>query len=158
MRVLIAPLISILLLSGTAALAQMQTIGLDETFAAGKLPAAEAREIITGVEKSAYDTPESWEKELRVRRVDLGSGPGIVVRGTNLLCGATGNCQMWVFRRVNGRWLSLFDINDAPIADGFQLGPMVTRGIKDLVVTANVSAERGSRTTYQFDGSVYRAR
>ena len=109
------------------------------------------------MEQSAYDTPDSWEKELRVRRVDLGSGPGVVLRGTALLCGATGNCQIWVFRKMDGRWVSLFG-NEAPVAEGFQLGPNVTNGIKDLTISANVSADAGGRTTYRFDGKGYRTK
>jgi len=35
---------------------------------------------------------------------DLGSSPGLVLEGTNLLCGGTGNCQIFVFRRVNDRF------------------------------------------------------
>lgn len=150
-------LFAILLFSATA-VAQVQTLGINETFSAAKLSTTEVQEIIAGVEISAYDTPASWENELRVRRVDLGSGPGLVVLGTNLLCGATGNCQIWVFRRVGGKWLSLFGTNEAPVAEGFQLGPDSTNGVKDLWLSANVSAARGKRTTYKFDGNVYRTK
>jgi len=97
-----------ILLFMAAAIAQMQTVGVNETINAAKLSASEVREIITGVERSAYDTPDSWGKELRVRRVDLGSGPGLVVRGTSLLCGSTGNCQTWVFSQ--DEWQVGFDI------------------------------------------------
>ena len=99
-------------------------------------------------------TTGRWK--LRVRHVDLGGSPGLVVRGTKLLCGATGNCQTWVFRNVNDKWMSLFD--DAPIAESFQLGPTVTRGIKDLKIVANLSADRARRITYKYDGKVYRAK
>ena len=143
-------------LFATAVIGQMQTIGIGETFAVAKLSAKEIGEIITAIEPSAFDTPDSWQKELRVRRVDLGARPGIVVRGTRLLCGATGNCQIWVFRKVNGKWVSLFE-GDAPLAEGFQLGPTSTNGIKDFSIAANLSAESAKRTTYKFDGKVYRA-
>ncbi len=145
-----------ILLLCSAAVSQMQNLAPNETFAAAKVSAEEAREILAGVGPSAFDTPESWEKELRVRRVDLGASRGLVVRGNDLLCGATGNCQTWVFRNVNNRWMSLFD--QAPLAESFQLGPAVTRGIKDLTISANWSAARSQRTTYQFDGKVYRAK
>jgi hypothetical protein len=135
---------------------QMQALAPGDTFAAAKLSAEDIRAIIAGVQQSAFDTPDSWEKELRVRRVDLGAGPGLVLRGTNLLCGATGNCQTWVFRSVNSRWASLFP-DEAPLAESFQLGPGVTRGMKDFTIMANVSAESGSRIVYKYDGSVYRA-
>jgi hypothetical protein len=135
----------------------MQTLAVTETFSAAKLSAKEVKEIIAGVEESAFDTPDSWEKELRVRRVDLGGGPGIVVRGTNLLCGATGNCETWVLRSV-GKWVSLFDTDQAPVAESFQLGPGVTNGIKGLTISANMSVDSAKRTTYRFDAKVYRAR
>ncbi len=146
------------LLFGVAAFAQMQAIGPNETFASAKLLPTEVREIIAGVDKSAYDTPDSWENELRVRRVDLGSSPGLVVRGTNLLCGATGNCQIWVFRSVNGHWVSLFGNDAAPLADGFKLGPDVTLGIKNFTLSTNRSANREKPITYKFDGNLFRAK
>jgi hypothetical protein len=143
-------LFAVLLISGVA-FAQAVT----ETFASAKLSGKEIRDIISAVEQSADDTPVSWEKELRVRRVDLGGGAGLVVRGTRLLCGATGNCEMWVFRKAKDRWVSLFE--DPPIAEGFEFASAVTNGLKDLTVTANLSADTFQRTDYRFDGSVYRA-
>ena len=150
------PALWAILLFAPAALSQMQNLAPGETFAAAKLSAKEAREIIDGVQFSAFDTPDLWEKELRVRRVDLGGSPGLVIRGTKLLCGATGNCQIWVFRKVNDKWISLFGNEDAPIAEGFQLGPEITRGVKDFTISTNMSADSTKRTTYKFDGKVYR--
>jgi hypothetical protein len=134
---------------------QSKALVTSKTLAASRLSAKEVRQIIKTVERSAFDTPDSWDKELTVRRVDLGSAPGLVVRGANILCGATGNCQMWVFRNANDEWISLLD--DAPIAESFQLGPTITRGIKDFTIVANVSAEKSSRVIYKYDGRVYRA-
>jgi hypothetical protein len=139
------------LLFGATAFAQTVT----GTFATAKLSGREVREIIAGVEQSAYDTPTSWEAELRVRRVDLGGSSGLVIRGTSLLCGATGNCQMWVFRKTNDKWVPLFQ--DAPIAGRFDFGATVTNGVKDLTITANLSADTIKRTIYKFDGRVYKA-
>ena len=139
-------------------LAQMQSLGPHDTFAAAGLSARAAHEVIDAVEHSAYDTPDSWEKELRVRRVDLGSYPGLVVQGSNLLCGATGNCQLWIFRKAGGKWLSMFGSDQAPIAEGFQLGPARSRGVKDLAISANSSAEVSQRVTYKFDGKRYRTK
>lgn len=64
-----------LLLIGYAAHSQTVT----ETFAMGRLSATEIHEIIAAVEQTAYDTPDSWENELRVARVDLGGSNGLVV-------------------------------------------------------------------------------
>ena len=81
-----------ILFFASPALPQAQGLGPKDTFAAARLSAKEIHEIVEGVEPSAYDTPDSWNKELRVRRVDLGGSPGIVVQGSKLLCGGTGNC------------------------------------------------------------------
>ena len=142
---------------GLSAAAQTET-GRHDSFASARLSASETREIIAILEQQAFDTPNSWDSELRVERVDLGAGSALVVQGTQLLCGGTGNCQLFVLRRNDGRWASLFDVNEAPIVDGFQFGPAVTNGIKDLTATTHVSADQTTRVTYQFDGRFYRAR
>jgi hypothetical protein len=110
------------------------------------------------VEQSAYDTPDDWKKELRVRRADLGNNPGMVVQGSKLLCGGTGNCQTWVFRKTDNKWVSLFPNDRVPIAERFRLGPGVTDGIKDFTIVANSGAEAGQTVTYKFDGKFYRTK
>jgi hypothetical protein len=120
------------------------------------LSAEERRQIVAAVAQSAFDAPDSWDDELSAVRVDLGGSPGIVLRGTKLLCGGTGNCQLFVTRQTNGAWVSLFGHEQAPLAESFELGPGVTRGIKDLTVTTNTSAEARARVGYKFDGRIYR--
>ena len=142
----------------TAALAQMENLGPKEPLAAAQVSTKEIREIIAGVKKSAYDMPKSWSTELRLRRVDLGNGPGIVVQGTSLLCGGTGNCQIWVFRKANVNWVSMFANDQTILAEGFNFGPAVTHHIKDLTIVTNLSADGSKRVTYKFDGSLYRTR
>jgi hypothetical protein len=137
---------------------QADSLGPKDTFAAAKLSPKEMREIISGVEESAYDTSDSWGNELRAKRVDLGASPGVVLQGTNLLCGGTGNCQLFVFRKANDKWVSLFGGHRAPLAESFQLGPSVTRGIKDLTVVTNASADSSERVSYKFDGQFYRSK
>jgi hypothetical protein len=150
-------LLSALVLVGTLPAApQMQSLGPKDTFAAAKLSADETKQIIAAVEESAYDTPDSWIKELRVRRVDLGASPGLVLQGTSLLCGGTGNCQVFVLRKANSKWVSLFGTDQAPMAESFQFGPGTTNGIKNFTITAHSSAEAATRTTYKFDGKLYR--
>lgn len=140
------------------ALSQMQTLTAKDTWAAAKLSAREIQQITAAVEDSAFDTPDSWQDELRVRRVSLGATEsGIIAQGTKLLCGGTGNCQVFVLDKINGKWVSLFGTEQAPIAESFQLGPEVTHGIKDLTIIANSSAESSTRATYKFDGKVYHA-
>jgi hypothetical protein len=140
------------------AFTQMQSLGAKDTFNSVGLSAKEVQEIIEEVERSAYDTPDDWKKELRVRRVDLGNSPGMIVQGSELLCGGAGNCQTWVFRKTNNKWISLFPNDGVPIAEGFRLGPGVTGSIKDFTIVANSSANAGQTVTYKFNGKFYRAK
>jgi len=139
------------------ALSQVQSIDAKETFAAAHFSSQEAAEVIRAVSNSAFDIPDSWETELRARRVDLGTEPGLVLQGTNLLCGGTGNCQIFVLRKVNQRWTSLFRNEQAPIGEGYFFGPKATNGVKDLTVVANDSFDHSSRVKYRFDGVAYTA-
>jgi hypothetical protein len=146
-----------MLLLALPAASQPQSLGDKDTLAAAQLSAKELRRILEAIEQSAYDTPDSWTKELRARRVDLGASPGIVLQGTKLLCGGTGNCQLFIFRKVNDQWVSLFGRDEAPLAESFEFGPGVTHGIKDLTLATNSSAQSTQRIKYKFDGQIYRS-
>jgi hypothetical protein len=135
----------------------MEHLHHEETLAKLGLPQAELTQVISGVEAAAYDSPDSWEKELRARKISLGAVPGLVLQGTDLLCGATGNCQIFVFRRVGEKWLALFEGEEAPVVEGFSFGPGLAQGIKDLHVISNSSADKSTQATYRFDGKFYRA-
>ena len=126
-----------------------------ETFEAAKLTRAEQEQIVDQVENTAFDVPDSFETELRVRRVSLGESDGLIVRGTHLLCGGTGNCQTWVFRRSSRKWLNMFE-RDAPVVSGFGFEQEASQGIENLLVSENSSAAAESRTLFRFDGKVYR--
>jgi hypothetical protein len=67
-----------------------------------------------------------------------------VLEGTNLLCGGTGNCQIFVFREVHDRWISLFQ-GQAPIGEAFTFGPGIRNGLKNPTVAANQNAETAQR-------------
>jgi len=138
--------------------AQEQSRNAGATFAVAGLSAEEVREILRDIERSAYDTPESWSVELRTKRVDLGVSLGIVVQGTDLLCGGTGNCQLFVFQKAHGHWVSMFEGGQAPIVAAFRFGPGVSHGIKDLTVTTNMGADSAKPGMYEFDGRYYRAK
>lgn len=139
-----------------AASSQMESLGPNDTFRAAQLTEKEVEEIVRQVQDSAFDTADDWQSELRVRRIDLGRSPGIVIQGTKLLCGATGNCQTWVFRKLDDKWISLFPADKVPISEGFHIGLAVTNGIKDVTMAANSGAESEERVTYRFDGKFYR--
>ena len=146
-----------LLTHALLAVGQMQHLRRVETLAKLNLSASELKQVIAGVEAAAFDSPDSWEKELVARRISLGAAPGLVLQGTNLLCGGTGNCQIFVFRKVGQDWAPLFASEEAPVVEGFSFGPEATRGIKDLHVQANNSADKSASGTYRFDGKFYRA-
>ena len=141
--------------SSTQKIDWLKDLSANETFVAAKLSAAEQKQIVDQVENTSFDVPDSWETELRVRRVSLGESDGLIVRGTQLLCGGTGNCQTWVFRRSPGKWLNMFE-REAPIVSGFGFEQEVSGGIKNFLVSANSSAAEESRTLFKFDGKVYR--
>src|SRR5262249_28106096 len=148
--------LSVTLLCASEALAQR--LSQQDTIAATHLSAAEVQQIIAALERSAYDIPDSWTSELRAKRVDLGQNPGLVLQGTSFLCGATGNCQLFILRNVNGTWISLFGDEQTPLAESFQLASHRTHGIRDLTIVTNLGAESADRETHQFDGRVYRRR
>src|SRR5438552_11335084 len=130
MRAFVFAVSAAMLFYAAQAFSQVQNPGPKDTFAAAKLTVEEVQEIIAAVEQSAYDTPDSWQSELRTKRIAIGRDPGLIVRGTKLLCGATDNCQTWIFRKASGKWLSLFGSDQAPIAENFQLGPEISNGVK----------------------------
>jgi len=76
---------------------------------------------------------------------------GLRVWGTssNGTCGATGNCDIWVFDPKTGELLLS--------ANGFDLRveAVVHHGLFDIVTSHNMSAGSGVRDLYQFDGHEY---
>jgi hypothetical protein len=133
----------------------MESLKRGETMQSAHLSEAEIVQLQGQLGKTSFDAPASWDKEVRVRRLSLGAVDGLVVKGTELLCGATGNCQIWVFRRVAGRWVNLFP-EQAPLASGFGFSEPVKQGIKRLVLSSHTSAEQTDYREYEFDGSLYR--
>ena len=121
------------------------------------LPKEAIRQIMRDIEATAYDTPKSWDKELRAETMRLGNAHALIVKGSDMLCGATANCQVWVFRKSDRGWRLLIDRKEALIADGLSFGPKKTRGIQDMHVTTNSSVSSQSSYTCKFDGAVYRA-
>src|SRR3954464_11105232 len=114
-------LIAALLLAPVFSVAQTQLpdarfVRVELTFSRAGISSAEVRQMVKQIEGSSFDTPDSWEDELRVRRMAVGEADVLVVRGTALLCGATGNCQTWVFLRAK-QWRSVIG-GDAPLASG----------------------------------------
>jgi hypothetical protein len=160
LKALAIALVADLFVMGTA-LAQplqlpaMESLKTSETFQATNLSSAETARIFKQIEETSFDYPDSWQSELRVRRVSLGDTDGLVIQGTKLLCGGTGNCQTWVFRRSNERWLSTFQ-HQAPIVSAFGFANKTSHGVRDLATLAHVSAATTAYRTFVFDGNFYR--
>jgi len=133
----------------------LKDLSANETFRAAKLTAAEQEQIINQVENSSFDVSDSWETELRVRRISLGQANGLIIRGTRLLCGGTGNCETWVFRQSSEKWLNMFE-QQAPIVSALGFEQEASGGIKNLLVSANTSAATERRILFKFDGKIYR--
>jgi hypothetical protein len=119
------------------------------------LTSAEIRQIKAEVEKTSFDTPDSWEDELRARRVSSGASEMLVVRGTRLLCGGTGNCQVWVFVRLKNQWKPTIG-QQAPIASGLAFEDETNHGVNNLLLVANLGGDKDRYTRYRFDGKFYR--
>jgi hypothetical protein len=133
----------------------LKDLSANETFPAAKLTAPEQKEIIDQVESTSFDIPDSWQTELRVRRISLGQLDGLIIRGSGLLCGGTGNCETWVFRHSRGKWWNMFE-QEAPIVSGFGFEQETAGAIKNFLVSANSSATKQRRVLFKFDGKVYR--
>jgi hypothetical protein len=88
----------------------------------------------------------------RVKFVRLnasGSRTGIEVRAPNEWCGATGNCEDWIFDSKTGNLLVQGDGWD------YVFHRATHHGLFDFSVRLNMSAFSGTITEYQFDGNVY---
>jgi hypothetical protein len=128
-----------------------------ETVASARLTAAEKREIFGELDKTSFDTPDAWDAEALIRHVRLGDSDGLVIQGSKLLCGATGNCEIWVFRKTPHGWRNLFNGN-APLASAFDVDSVKSNGVPNLVLETHVSADVTRRTVFAFNGSAYQAR
>jgi hypothetical protein len=126
------------------------------TFQVAEVPPAQIRQIVAEVEKSSFDHPASWEKELRVEREALGAAEVLIVRGTELLCGGTGNCQTWVFLHRQGRWVNLFP-GQAPLASGLGFEQKSSLGIRNAVTVTALDAKKDRYTIWTFNGRAYRS-
>lgn len=140
---------------GPPSFAPVTELNADETFNSATLTAVERKQILDQVEATSFDIPDSWDKELRVRRISLGQTDGLIVRGTQLLCGGTGNCQTWIFRWSSRQWLNMF-ARQAPIASKVAFEQRASSGVRNLLVSANISAAEATRILFVFDGKMYR--
>jgi len=109
----------------------------------------EELESVDGLTRSVLD-----RFPLRMIMLSPDGKTGVGISGTNmygppLICGATGNCDIWVFDKKTGDLLLS--------ANGFNLlvQKSVHHGLFDIVTSHNMSAGSGVRDLYQFDGHEY---
>lgn len=115
----------------------------------------QVEDVVGQVAATSFDTPPSWPSELRARRVRLGGRSALLVAGSDLLCGGTGACEMWVFYRSGGHWRNAF-AGQAPIVVGFSISSHSANGLPDLVATTPLGAGRDRVAVFAFDGAIYR--
>lgn len=156
------PILLIALFSGVAFAQNVKFPAMNhltdgDSFRVARLTPSEQEQVYKEIETITSDTPPSWDAELRVLRVSLGGlEEGLVLQGTQVLCGKTGNCQTFILRRQADKWISMLQ-EEAPIASGFGIGPDSSKGIKDFVVASNTSAESENYVVYKWDGKHYQA-
>ncbi|MBV9608758.1 MAG: hypothetical protein JO187_04295 [Acidobacteria bacterium] len=107
----------------------------------------------------ADDDATDWEasraSELRYKRVQLaGAGlNGLFVRSVAKAdCGATGNCSTWLLKKSRTK----FDlVLNGVSADAVGFEPQTTNGLKNVVASANTSAESSVLNVFAFNGRKY---
>jgi hypothetical protein len=117
------------------------------TVALGKTGAGEVMDL---------KSPETVMAEFSARHVDIGEGErnGLALQGTNELCDENGNCDLFVFRKVNNKW----QIVELPInawVGSFAFVAPDHNGLKELVVAETISKAESLNTVLQFDGTKY---
>jgi hypothetical protein len=136
-------------LTKTADLSQLDQVRFAQLTVAEKT----ALQIVTApaIQKCAANAADAADafQHVRVRRTDLGSGPGFVVEGTGCLCNA-GNCEFWL---VTSDMHTLFEGS----AQTYALLSSMTSGRFDLVTASHVSMTDAKRALYAFDGTQYQS-
>ena len=67
-------------------------------------------------------------------------------------CGATGNCEFWVYRRRGERYETVLKTD---MVNDFGFLHSITKGLPDLVLWSHDSAQRHPGTLWKFDGETY---
>jgi hypothetical protein len=147
------------LLAGTpraAELPRAKTIPVNETPKEAGISAADREQIISA---SADDPGSDWDRDrasdLRFRRLSPAGSDldGILVRSAAPRdCGATGNCTVWLFRRINEH-LKLILSN--AVADRVGVQTSTSHGLPTIVLSANQSAAASEVDVFEFDGQRY---
>ena len=136
-----------------------QSAGISE----GDLDDPTVAEIIgTIAGKGGEDMPttKDMEEELLATHLDLGEGAenGLVVQGSEKLCGATGNCQMWFFRKLAGKWTQVKfedDEGSGVLASMYAAVAPKHDGLYELILGSHFNAFEVPLAQLWFDGKKY---
>jgi hypothetical protein len=105
-----------------------------------------------GYEQDEQDQirPIALRSVVKFVRLDRRGRVGIEVKTVSPWCGATGNCEVYVF---DSRTADLL-VKDGGWDFGFRQS--THHGVYDFYTRSNTSAGSGTRVEYEFDGEVYR--
>lgn len=108
--------------------------------------------------KFYLDKGESWSCEdilYVTQSVDL-NGDGVnekVVRGKNtLLCGGTGNCPTWIYKKSSGVYKRLLESGGVSL----EVRRKLTNGYRNIFVKDHASCCTSYQTSYKFDRGNYK--
>jgi|SRR5581483_9528421 len=110
-------------------------------------------QLLTDDEDTDWDAARAGD--LRYKRVQLANAGlnGLFVRSTAKSdCGATGNCSTWLLRKSRTRFhLVLHGVS----ADAVGFQSRMTNGFKNVVASANMSADSSAINVFGYDGHQY---
>ena len=162
--VLLAVLLSVFSVSAVA-----QTTDFDvETFRKHWYPSHEGKSVTTlGLNhaeiSSVLASAGMRQQSVLARRVDMGEGAehGLVIQGNDYnLCGGTGNCSTWFFRKIGAKWAPVKgDWGPDPdvYTSAFAFLPPKRHGLYELVVMTHESSDDAAIEVLWFDGKQYRS-
>lgn len=74
------------------------------------------------------------------------------------LCGATGNCEMWIYEKKNGKYKQLLHSNG--YSDGeekwFEVNKVTSNGYRNILLKGHASGYETTEQHYEFDGKKYK--
>ena len=157
MRMLIGVLLCALYWTGTpsptADFAIVEVTGSEADIGLSEEERAQVIDLLSKDDAADWDAARA--SELRYKRVALaGMGMnGLFVRSVSKSdCGATGNCSTWLLHKSRAK----FDlVLSAVSADAVGFQSHTTHGFKNVVATANTSAEGSAIKVFAFDGRKY---
>lgn len=100
-------------------------------------------------------------KMFDVQRVDLngdGKNEYIFWGNNGNLCGATGDCKLWIYERKNGNYRKLlraYAHNDR-VEKWFELSKRKSKGYRNLVLKGSYSGYETTVYFYEFNGKIYK--